>query len=102
MQDVASEVGMSGASTAELLSSLPQDVTMVLMLIVVALGYFFAAMNICGMTVYSREGESSWLMMVLPVTAAAQLRGKILFSMSVTVLAALLMSVAFFFAWRCV
>ena len=39
MQDVASEVGMSGASTAELLSSLPQDVTMVLMLIVVALGY---------------------------------------------------------------
>ena len=54
---------------------------MILMLIVVGFGYFFAAMNICGMTVYSREGESSWLMMVLPVTAATQLRGKILFSM---------------------
>ena len=73
---------------------------MILMLIVVGFGYFFAAMNICGMTVYSREGESSWLMMVLPVTAATQLRGKILFSMSVTMLAALLMSIAFFFAWH--
>ena len=39
-------------------------------------------------------------MMVLPVTAATQLRGKILFSMSVTMLAALLMSIAFFFAWH--
>ena len=91
---------MSGASASELLSSLPQDVMMILMLIVVGFGYFFAAMNICGMTVYSREGESSWLMMVLPVTAATQLRGKILFSMSVTMLAALLMSIAFFFAWH--
>lgn len=100
IQEVASEIGMSGASASELLSSLPQDVMMMLMLIVVGFGYFFAAMNICGMTVYSREGESSWLMMVLPVTAATQLRGKILFSMSVTMLAALLMSIAFFFAWH--
>ena len=48
IQEVASEIGMSGASASELLSSLPQDVMMILMLIVVGFGYFFAAMNICG------------------------------------------------------
>ena len=100
IQDITAEMGMPAMSTSELLASMPQEVLTVLMLIVIAFGYFFAAMNTCGMTVYSREGESSWLLMVLPVSAQTQLKGKILFSMSVTVLAALLMSVAFFFAWQ--
>ena len=52
------------------------------------------------MTVYSREGVELADDGAAPSRRPAQLRGKILFSMSVTMLAALLMSIAFFFAWH--
>lgn len=100
MQEVFGEMGMPQMTVADIYTQMPADVLTILMLTVVGFGYFFAAMNLCGMTVYSREGESSWLLMVMPVSAKTQLRGKTLFAMSVSGLAALLMGVAFFFAWQ--
>lgn len=100
VQEVFYEVGMPGLTVGDIYAYLPKELLTVLMLLIIGFGYFFAAMNLCAMTVYSREGESCWLLMVLPISPKTQLRGKILFSMSITFLAALLMGIALLFAWQ--
>lgn len=63
-----------------------------------AFAYFFSSLNTAGMTMYSREGESIWLPMVLPLRPQALMNGKLLCALSISGATCLGMTLALIFA----
>ena len=63
-----------------------------------AFAYFFSALNSAGMTMYSREGESIWLPMVLPLPPQTLMNGKLLCTLSISGATCLGMTLALIFA----
>ena len=52
--------------------------------------YFMASLNTAAMTMYSREGEALWILQVVPVEAKAFYGGKLMCSLSISILSILM------------